>query len=682
MRILGFEIARVRAEKAASGVSIRPNDGQGPFTAGFRSWVLRKIEADFYEFMREAVPFLDAGINKLCSLGGRVRIVGDNAKLVDELKEWYYNVPVNHVERGFQAFDKNFSGEAFEQGFAIAEFITDRKRTDIAGLVVADSKTIRFRRRKDGSVEAGQRADGDQEERPLKWDNLMYFANEPENMNPYGTSKFRSLEFTSKVFATMHNALLNNWERWGDPSLHAHLKSAGKLNPDKLESMRKKVSDDLNTAFRAKREGKSADLVTAAALDSELVVKVIGSDGKELQIEAPMRHVVENFVAKLGLPPWALGLHWSTTERLSDAEAEMILADVRTRQAAKGPLYYNLFRTLLLLRGRTWKPGDWGIEWEQVNLHDIFKQAQANFLNAQAEMMRGDASEPDDGKAYRVRPGSQGGSRRGDKVPLAHECGCKECSGGKELHRTVDWPELDEVEDGYEADLKGNWAELEEKVLDILKLSAPKGAKLPVPPDPTAAEFAFSEEQRAAVMDAMRKFVGIYEIRDEASPVRWYYGRAYSLGVLQAAQMLGKERPILDIVHNRQVLEEIYRDGFKLVKDNATKAIVEKILPELDAQVLAASNPRHVADRLRKLFGQGNSNWERLARTEMSMAAEGAKLDEWKEWGVDTKGAVVAGKDTHPRCRCANTIEEVDGKPVVKFAPAPDACEICLALAD
>lgn len=165
--------------------------------------------------------------------------------------------------------------------------------------------------------------------------------------------------------------------------------------------------------------------------------------------------------------------------------------------------------------------------------------------------------------------------------------------------------------------------------------------------------FTFSDEQRKAIMDALKKYLGVYDWKDADSPVRWSYGQAYSLGLIQAAKLLGKERPILDIIKNREIFEEIASNGFRLVKDNATMAIVDEIIPAIEKLVGEGVNPRDVASKLNKLFGDTNADWERLARSEMSMAAEQAKLDEWAEWDVKTG----------------------------VFAPAPDACPICMALA-
>ena len=137
------------------------------------------------------------------------------------------------------------------------------------------------------------------------------------------------------------------------------------------------------------------------------------------------------------------------------------------------------------------------------------------------------------------------------------------------------------------------------------------------------------------------------------SVIGWYYRQAYSLGLIQAADLIGKARPILDIIKNSEIFDTLASDGFAMVKDAATRRINKKILNEMEAYAIAGSNPVEVAARLEKLFGDANSDWERLARSEMSLAAETAKLEEWKAWGVK----------------------------MVEFTPAPDACAICTALA-
>lgn len=259
-------------------------------------------------------------------------------------------------------------------------------------------------------------------------------------------------------------------------------------------------------------------------------------------------------------------------------------------------------------------------------------------------------------------------------------------TGSKEEHRPQPWPELDQVEDGYEGDLKRRWQQLQQLCATILKLSLSEmllgqraagcdGVKGPEDLPPRDV-FTFSGEQRQAVMAAMKNFVGEYATNNPESPLTWYYGQAHSLGLIQAARMVGKERPILDLIKNREIFEQLTNKGFQLVKDNATRAIVGKILPEMEAFAIAGANPVSVAAKLQQQFGDQNSNWRRLARTELSMAAEDAKLKEWAAWEVETveftpapdgcpacmalagvypiAECPVAGRDTHPHCRCSS----------------------------
>jgi len=656
---VGFSKAPARAARTSqSDWELRPRDGQGPYTAYFSNYIARKVEPSFYEFLREAIPIIDGAINRLVVLDGHLEVVGDNEALVEEIQEWVYNVQVNDIQKGLQAFHQNFTNEAFEQGFALGEFVTNSDRTDIVGLRVGDSKYIRFKRSQTG-LDMYQRADNDPDWRLLDPNNLLYFSIGNENQNPYGVPLMRSCEFVAKILATMHNSLLNVWERFGDPSFSIVYKTS-RRDGNELDKRRNTIREEFDQSIRAKREGKSADFIRAIDKDSDIQIAVIGADGQILELEVPARHVVEQIIAKTGLPPWSLGLQWSTTERLADNQAELLLADISTRQAAKLPHFYNLIRTLLLLRGRTWKKGDWKLEWAQVNLRDVLKQAQARFMNAQADMyysqMAGNTIEVTSKPTVPAKSSKSPSPLRGEgrdegDYPHKRAHACHE--GCKEANRPTPWPELDKIEEEYEARLQSDFSSLKDRIFTILKLSTLSGQQQAKDDAPTIDTFTFTDEQRAAIMKALREAIGIYDPTDPNSPVRWYYAQSYSLGLIQAAKLIGKERPILDIIKNAEIYDNLCAEGFTLMKNNATKLIVNRIMPEMEAQMLSGMNPRHVATRLESLFGSQNSDWERLARTEMTMSAESAKLDEWTQWGVKR----------------------------VEFVPAPDACSICLALA-
>lgn len=687
-----FSRRRKKEPDLPSKTQFRQTDAQGLMTPWFQDYHLRKVSGDFYEALREGIPIIDAGIRRLISLDGTIKIIGDNMEIVKALEDFNLNVPVNDTQTGIHAFLENVSNETFEQGNGIAEFIVSKDMKDIVELRVADSKDIVFRRNDQDRAEPWYRYPGNtlstpfsrpesiaqrilsstfsqstwlrgMQEEKLNLSNKLMFSINNENTDPYGVSVMRSMEFVSKILMTIQNSILNVWERLGDPSFHVKYKRKGKLDGDKLEARRSAIATEFNTAVTAKREGRSADFINALDADSDITIEIIGADGKVLDMAVPGRHVLEQVVSKLGLPAWMLGLYWSTTERMAVMEIEAALQDAKIRNLTKLPQFIKLFSVFLRLRGFKWnsvttdtkKPGDWGIIFETPNLRDLVAQAQARFLNAQADMMESGAVTDGNGTQTNVNVGAATYDIRGTKVPLISPR--KTC---KELTRPEPWPELDQVEIEFEQDLKTDWAELEADVLAVLHLTEPgkvnsaSAAKAPEPPPVPEDAFTFSGEQKTAIDEALKEFLDKWDpklVNDTG--VLWHYGRAYSLGLLRAVELIGKERPILDIINNKHRFVKLMTDGFGLVKERATKRIVNKIIPEMEAGVTAGSNPRNVAARLKKLFRDANSDWERLARSEMTIAAETAKLDEFKEWEIETS----------------------------EFTPAPDACSICTAVA-
>src|SRR5690606_14849643 len=124
--------------------AVRADTSMGAWTDVLRQWQPRSHTPWLYEALREAVPILDAGINRLVTVDGLIRAEGGNDKLVAEIEEWMNNVPVNDLEIGYQAFYAGTGAESYEQGCGIGEFVFDARGRDVIGLRVADSKGIAF----------------------------------------------------------------------------------------------------------------------------------------------------------------------------------------------------------------------------------------------------------------------------------------------------------------------------------------------------------------------------------------------------------------------------------------------------------------------------------------------------------------------------------------------------------
>lgn len=711
-------ITRLESGSLPSNLGTRPQimtvNPQGPMTQTFNNYVFRKSSGEFYESLREGIPIIDAAIRRLISLNGTIKIIGDNAAIVKELEDFCMAVPVNDTQKGIHAFLENFSNETFEQGFSISEFVATKDLKDISGLRVADSKQIIYRRNKAGKAEPWYRYsntgiygpvykdpsqlvdkilnapygytvpyDGWNEVK-LNPSNVFYNSINNENSDPYGVSIIRSMEFVSQILMTIQNSMKSNFERFGDPSYHMHYKSSKGGDDAKYEVQRQAMEEAFVTVIDAKRHGRSGDFVTAGSKDSEVNIKVIGSDNKIIDAKIPLRHVLEQLVAKTNLPAWMLGLYWSTTERMATLEIEAALQDAKIRQLAMYPEFLRLFSTYLAMRGHKWKtvttsidkPGDWGFVFEIPNLRDMEARARANFLDAQAEMVRGQAAPAGrpSGKSHRA-PGTplivRGSAYKG-RTSSHGDCGChkghkqdKSLSNCKENTCRILYPELDEVGREYEADLVEGTGELQDIIFDILKLkdnvvkttgrgSYPvKVSRGKNEEPPTIELFTFTEEQRAAVYVAIDVFIQSWSpATDPDEILDLYYGRSYSLGLLRAAESLGTEQPVLNIINNSKIYDGLVRDGFKLIKKDTTREITTKVIIEIEAQMLAGTNSTHVAYVLSKVFDNANDNWEQLARLEIAMVAEMATIDEFK----------------------------AEGKKRMHYYAASDSCPICLRL--
>ena len=83
--------------------------------------------------------------------------------------------------------------------------------------------------------------------------------------------------------------------------------------------------------MQAGREGSVRDFVAVGDVD----IKVIGADGPILDSQAPVRQILEQLVARTGIPPFMLGLSWSSTERMSAQQADMLTTEVTAIQIGR-----------------------------------------------------------------------------------------------------------------------------------------------------------------------------------------------------------------------------------------------------------------------------------------------------------------------------------------------------------
>ena len=114
-------------------------------------------------------------------------------------------------------------------------------------------------------------------------------------------------------------------------------------------------------------------------------VKVIGSESPILDSEVPVRQILEQLIAKTGLPPFLLGLSWSTTERMSAQQADLLTSELWALRRAVEPVIRKICRTWLILEG--YDPAV-EIVWDEISLQDLAETARAELYRAQAAKLK------------------------------------------------------------------------------------------------------------------------------------------------------------------------------------------------------------------------------------------------------------------------------------------------------
>ena len=117
-------------------------------------------------------------------------------------------------------------------------------------------------------------------------------------------------------------------------------------------------------------------------------IKVIGGEAPILDSQVPVRQILEQLVAKTGLPPFLLGLNWSTTERMSTQQVDILTAELWALRRTVEPVVRKICRMYLASEGLDDR---FEIQWADISLQDMTQEAQADLYRAQAEKYRREA---------------------------------------------------------------------------------------------------------------------------------------------------------------------------------------------------------------------------------------------------------------------------------------------------
>lgn len=325
-----------------------------------------------YSSLREAVPIIDAALEKTVRLIGNFTVKAHDRGVDRQLNEFLSTVKTCGGNYGIYPFITTYLDEMLTYGQAVGEIVLSRDNSRIAALYIAGSKDVRITA--DGNPLNIIVCNNDDNLTPAPCQELIM----PTLLNPQpgtvrGTSVLKGLPFVSSILLKVFDSLGKNWERVGN------VRFAVTYKPDtNSAAVTKKQAQQIADEWsKAMRSSEVCDFVSVGDVN----IKVIGADNQILDCDVPVRHLLEQIVAKLALPPFVLGLSWSSTERMSTQQADILTSELEHYRSLLTPVIAKVCNTYLRLNGF-----DSGVtvKWDLINLQDEVELSRARLNNAQA----------------------------------------------------------------------------------------------------------------------------------------------------------------------------------------------------------------------------------------------------------------------------------------------------------
>ena len=130
--------------------------------------------------------------------------------------------------------------------------------------------------------------------------------------------------------------------------------------------------------MQSTKNGEVRDFVTLGDVD----IKVIGADNQVLDSESPVRQILEQLIAKTSVPPFLLGLSWSSTERMSSQQADMMTSELWAIRRSLTPVIEKICDMYLRMHGYNCP---FEVVWQEIDLQDEVEAARAALYRAQAQ---------------------------------------------------------------------------------------------------------------------------------------------------------------------------------------------------------------------------------------------------------------------------------------------------------
>ena len=289
--------------------------------------VQTRTERQLYTTLRESVPIIDAALCKIIRLIGGFKIVTSSAESQKIADSFVKNVRTNGEMTGLESFVLCYLDSLLTYGQAVGEIVPDSDGEGICALYNASLDDVEIRADSSPLKLAVYTLGNGTAEEPKHPERIFATLLNPKPGTVCGTSILSGLPFVSSILLRIFESVKTNWERVGD------IRFAVTLNPDMPDC------------------------------------------------DIPVRHILEQIIAKLGIPPFLLGISWSSTERMSEQQADILTSELAYYRTVLEPVITKIVSAHLKMCGYN---DSFKIEWDKINLQDAVELSQARLNNANA----------------------------------------------------------------------------------------------------------------------------------------------------------------------------------------------------------------------------------------------------------------------------------------------------------
>lgn len=370
MGIFNFGRNKKSTDISASAVQTSSNSRHPYYQLA--SYYPMSNETKIYAAMREAVPVIDSAINKIVRLTDGFHFETGNDLLDERLNAYFENINVGGNQQGISSFVSNYLNQLLTFGTAIGEIVMGSQ--GIYALYNSELSELELKRSGNGiDVEFynGQRKIANPEL-------IVYSVLNPKPGNLVGTSLLQGLPFVADILMKIYNTVGENWEHAGNVRYAVICKTPPDENGQNAQERAEAVA-------KAWKEAMDSNAVKDFVAVGDVDIKVIGADNKILDSEIPVRQLLEQIVSKTGLPPFMLGLNWSSTERMSKQQADILTTELEAYRRILTPVISKIGNLYLALCGEKTQAN---VVWDDITLQDECDGAKAELYKAQAEKIK------------------------------------------------------------------------------------------------------------------------------------------------------------------------------------------------------------------------------------------------------------------------------------------------------